>query len=300
MFGAVSRTVLIVNPESGRGAGARLLPQLTALFAAHGITDVRTTTAPGDEARVVTEALRDGAETIAVAGGDGTWGKCAVALARLGSPARIAFLANGTGNDFAKNLPTPAADHGAMAALVAHGAREQRVDLGSVDDQWFLNVAGFGFDVEVNVATADRTGWLRGDAVYIAAALRLLFRYRGFHATADVFGDPAPRLRMMLVVSNGKNFGGAFHIAPAAAVDDGLLDFVSIGDVHWLARLPLFARALRGAHLSHPAVVARRAQQATLTFDHAPMYELDGDLHQARGAVVRVGVVPRALRVLVG
>jgi diacylglycerol kinase (ATP) len=299
-LGAVPRTVVIVNPEAGRGAGARLLPRLTALFAAHGITDIRTTARPDDEARVVTEAVRDGAETIAVAGGDGTWGKCAVALARLGSPARMAFLANGTGNDFAKNLRAPAANHAAMAALIAQGAGEQRVDLGSVDDRWFLNVAGFGFDVEVNVATADRTGWLRGDAVYIAAALRLLLRYHGFHATADVFGDTAPHLRVMLVISNGRNFGGAFLIAPAARVDDGLLDFVSVGDVHRLARFPLFARALRGAHLSHPKVQATRAASATFTFAAPPVYELDGDLHTARDAVVRVGVVPRALRVLAG
>ena len=294
------RTVVIVNPASGRGAGARLLPRLTALFAARGITDIRTTAAPDDEARVVAEAVRDGAETIAVAGGDGTWGKSAVALARLGSPARMAFLANGTGNDFAKNLPTPAADHAAMAALVAAGSREQRVDLGSVDDRWFLNVAGFGFDVEVNADSLRPAGLLRGRAVYVVAALRQLFSYRGFHASADLFGDAAPCLRMMLVVSNGRNFGGAFLIAPSARVDDGLLDFVSVGDVHYLARIPLFARVLRGAHLSHPKVEARRARAATLTFDAPPTFELDGDLHQAAAATVRIGVVPGALRVLVG
>ncbi len=294
------RTVVIVNPASGRGAGARLLPRLTAHFAEQGITDIRMTVASDDEARVVAEAVRDGAETIAVAGGDGTWGKCAVALARLGSPARMAFIANGTGNDFAKNFPTPAADHGAMAALIARGTREQRVDLGYVDGEWFLNVAGFGFDVEVNVATVDRTGWLRGDAVYVVAALRHLLFYRGFVAAADIFEGGSPRRRMMLVISNGRNFGGAFLIAPTAYVDDGLLDFVSIGDVHSIARVPLFVRALRGAHLTHPKVAAVRASAATFTFDAPPVFELDGDLHQAKTATVRVGVVPRALRVLVG
>jgi len=296
----VIRTVVIVNPASGRGSGARLLARLTALFAGHGITDIRTTTAPGDEARVVTEAVRDGAQTIAVAGGDGTWGKSAVALARLGSPARMAFLANGTGNDFAKNLPMPATDHAAMAALVASGTREQRVDLGRVDERWFLNVAGFGFDVAVSIDALRAAGWLRGGAVYIGAALRQLLRYRGFGARVDVFGDTASRRRMMLVVSNGKNFGGAFLIAPAARVDDGLLDFVSIGDVHRLARLPLFARVLRGAHLAHPGVEAVRASAATLTFDTPPTYELDGDLYDAPDRTLQIGVVPSALRVLVG
>ncbi len=296
----MNRTVVIVNPASGRGSGARLLPRLTALFAGHGITDIRTTAAPGDEARVVAEAVRDGAETIAVAGGDGTWGKSAVALARLGSPARMAFIANGTGNDFAKNFPTSAKDHQAMAALIAHGGHEQRVDLGSVDGQWFLNVAGFGFDVEVSLHALRSTTWLRGNAVYISAALKQLLSYRGFRATADVFGETAPRLRMMCLVSNGKNFGGAFLIAPTARVDDGLLDFISIGDVRSLARIPLFVRAMRGAHVGLPSVDMVRAASATITFDAPPTFELDGDLHDAANTTVRIAVVPRALRVLVG
>ncbi|HEY5489986.1 MAG TPA: diacylglycerol kinase family protein [Gemmatimonadaceae bacterium] len=295
----MSEIVLIVNPASGRGAGARLLPRLRELFAAHGITDLRTTAAAGDETRVVQEAVRDGAQTIAVAGGDGTWGKCAVALARLGSPARMAFLANGTGNDFAKNLPAPAADHAAMAALIAHGAHEQRVDLGSVDEQWFLNVAGFGFDVAVLIDT-QRKSWLRGNAVYITAALKHLARYGGFEMQADVLGDTAPRRRMMLVISNGLNFGGAFRIAPTARVDDGLLDFISIGDVHRLLRIPLFASALRGAHLRHPKVAAVRAAKATLRFATPPSFELDGELHHATASTVIIHSVPGALRVLVG
>ena len=93
---------------------------------------------------------------------------------------------------------------------------------------------------------------------------------------------------------------GPTGIAPSARVDDGLLDFVSVGDVHYLARIPLFARVLRGAHLSHPKVEARRARVATLTFDAPPTFELDGDLHQAAATTVRIGVVPGALRVLVG
>lgn len=295
----MSEIVLIVNPASGRGAGARLLPRLRALFAAHGITDLRTTASAGDETRVVQEAVRDGAQTIAVAGGDGTWGKCAVALARLGSPARMAFLANGTGNDFAKNLPAPATDHAAMAALIARGAQERRVDLGSVDEQWFLNVAGFGFDVAVLIDT-QRKSWLRGNAVYITAALKHLLHYPGFDVQADVLGDVAPRRRMMLIVSNGLNFGGAFRIAPAARVDDGLLDFIDIGDVQGMARIPLFAGALRGAHLRHPRVAAVRAAAATLRFAEPPPFELDGELHHAADSTVTVRSVPGALRVLVG
>ncbi len=60
----MSRIVVIVNPESGRGAGTRHLPRLTAPFAEHGVTDICTTTAPDDEARVVGEAVRAAAATL--------------------------------------------------------------------------------------------------------------------------------------------------------------------------------------------------------------------------------------------
>jgi diacylglycerol kinase (ATP) len=73
---------IIWNPASGRGRGARAIGGILGAFAAHGVTDARGTRAAGDEARLVHEAIADGVETIVVAGGDGTWSKCAVALAR--------------------------------------------------------------------------------------------------------------------------------------------------------------------------------------------------------------------------
>lgn len=273
---------------------------LRAAFAAEGITDFRATEQPGDEARLVHEALDDGVTTIVAVGGDGTWGKCAVALGKAGSPARMAFVAAGTGNDFAKNLRAPARDLRAMARLVASGGVERRVDLGRVDDTWFANVAGLGFDVAVLHATR-RIPLLRGPSVYVAAALRELFAFRGLDARIEgMLGvDPRPmQRRLMLVIANGKEFGGTFRIAPAARVDDGRLDAVLFADGIRAGRLPLLARALAGSHLGHPAVTHTAAPQFTITCRTRPWLELDGELHQAGGETISVGCVPGALRVL--
>ena len=287
------------NPASGRGRGAELYPKLRAAFEARGITDFVQTQHAGDESRLVQEAIRDGIQTLVVAGGDGTWGKCAVALAQAGSPARMAFVAAGTGNDFAKNLRAPARDIAAMAALVASGGVERRVDLGRVDDRWFANVAGFGFDVEVLMATQGARV-LRGPAVYIAAALGQLFSFGGIpvsiRGVASIFAARRPRL--MLVFANGKEFGGAFRIAPMAQVDDGKLDAVVFEDGVKLGRLPLLARALRGTHIGHPKVFHKAGASFELEFDSPPAYELDGDLHLAPSRVVTVASLPGVLRVL--
>jgi diacylglycerol kinase (ATP) len=287
------------NPASGRGRGAQLFPRLRAAFAAHGITDFAQTRHAGDEARLVHEAIADGVQTLVVVGGDGTWGKCAVALARAGSPARIVFVAAGTGNDFAKNLRAPARDLGAMAALVASGGVERRVDLGRVDDRWFANVAGFGFDVEVLLASQG-SRLLRGPAVYVAAALGQLFSFDGIAVRVDglASGSATRRQHLMLVFANGREFGGTFRIAPMARVDDGKLDAVVFSDGHRLGRLALLARALVGWHIPHPKVLHAMGTQFTLEFDTPPAYELDGDLHHAPSRRVTVAVLPSVLRVL--
>jgi diacylglycerol kinase (ATP) len=291
---------VIWNPVSGRGRGARLHAAVRTAFAAQGITDFQATTAPGDEAHLVHQALDDGVATIVAVGGDGTWGKCAVALAKAGSPARIAFVAAGTGNDFAKNLRAPAHNLHAMAQLIAGGGVERRVDLGRVDDAWFANVAGLGFDVAA-LRAATRVRFLRGSSVYVVAALRELFDFPGLEARVQGMAgvDPQPMLRrLMLVIANGKEFGGAFRIAPEARVDDGRLDAVLFADGIRAGRLPLLARALVGAHLKHPAVASATGTSFTITCRNRPWLELDGELHQATSEAITVACVPGALRVL--
>lgn len=293
------RVRILWNPASGRGRGARMHEHLRTAFASHGITDLVATHTAGDEARVVHEAIADGIETIVVAGGDGTWGKCAVALGKAGAPARMAFVAAGTGNDFAKNFRAPATNLTAMAALVASGGMERRVDLGRVDDAWFANVAGFGLDVSV-LHASKRIPLLRGPAVYVAAALHEVFGYRGFDARLLGTEEATPQWarRLMVVFANGKEFGGTFRIAPDARVDDGELNALVFNDVATAQRVPLLVAAIRGTHVRSPLVRHVTAGKFTLECADAPWVELDGELHRAAGPRVTVACVPRALRVL--
>ena len=254
---------------------------------------MRGTTSAGDEARLVEEALQDGIETIVVAGGDGTWSKCAVPLARAGSPARMAFLEAGTGNDFAQNLRMPSRDPLALAKRIAEGASERRVDLGRVDDTWFLNVAGFGFDVAV---LRRSHGWrvLRGSAVYLISAIQELVHFEGM----EVAVDDAWRRRLMLVFSNGARFGGAFHIAPDAEVDDALLDAIIVADTSTLRRASVLVSVLRATHQTQAAVQQRRLAHCSLEFRAPPLFEADGEIHRAAGTRVEVASVPAVLRVV--
>jgi len=191
-----------------------------------------------------------------------------------------------------------------MAELVAHGGAEWRVDMGQVEsgrslghEDWFLNIAGFGFDVTV-LERVVRGNKLSGPLVYVAAALRELFAYRGFTFTSPHVANHATQL--MLVIANGRHFGGVFHIAPEALVTDGQLDAIVVKNMGALPRLPLFAAVVRGTHLSHPAVQVAKRSEFIMQFATAPNFEVDGELCTAASPEIRVACIPGAVRVLGG
>lgn len=295
--------VLLVNPAAGGGRASRVARAAQEAFATAGLEIVvQETGAPGDEARIAAEASRGGARALAVVGGDGAISHAARGLleGEAGGGARVplAVFAAGTGNDFAKSLTAPAHDVRRMVAHVAAGAT-QRVDVGFVNDVPFVNAAGFGFDVAV-LQRMQTPGLLRGTAAYVSTAFGALFGYRGFHTRRAGIDDPTqPTDRALMVVyANGRCFGGAFRIAPGAALDSGVLECITIRDVAPLARVPLFARAIRGTHLSSPHVQVHREGTFRLSFEAPPLFETDGELHRSATSEIAVHVRAGALTVV--
>ena len=284
----------IVNPASGRGRGARRLPAIRRALAAFGVTDIRLTASPGDEGRLARQALEDGCATIIAVGGDGTWSKVAAALA--GSECRLALVAAGTGNDFAKTVGVPADDPAWMARLALEGP-DERIDMGRVGDHLFLNIAGFGFDASVAQAMLE-TAWLTGNALYLFASARQLFGFRGLEVDMMPDGSPGFRNRLLLAICNGRRFGGSFVIAPNAELTDGQLDAIAVGDATPLRRAALFGAATSGTHLRFTEVTEQRASSFILRFRAPPLFQADGELHQAATTELEVACVPRVLRIV--
>ena len=212
------RVTVIVNPASGRGRGARAAEHIHRAFADVGVTDVRFTTAIGQEQEIAQQAIREGATTLVACGGDGTWGNVANGIIKAGSTTRLCVVAAGTGNDFAKTLNIPAMDIDRMAKLAVDGP-DMLIDVGRIEDKYFLNIAGFGFDIAV-LEDIESIWWLKGVFLYKYAAIKQLFSYPGLQVG---IGSPArqreTKKHLIVVIANAKFFGGTFTIAPDADLD---------------------------------------------------------------------------------
>lgn len=286
----------ILNPFGGRGKAAALITQVIDAFAAIGVSTFRETTSPGDEEKLAREAIARGVTTIIAVGGDGTCSGVANAILSSRARCALAVVPAGTGNDFAKILGVASWTPEQVAQLVKY-AEPTLIDAGLVDGRYFINSCGFGFDASVLSAT-EHVKFLKGDALYIYAALRQLLTYRGIPIGIDGSIDDAARELLMVTVSNGRYLGGAFHIAPNASVLDGQLDVCVVKDANVLERVRLFASAFRGTHGRLPSVRTVRTRAISLSFPSPPAIEIDGELHQARSREMKIECVPGALSVI--
>jgi diacylglycerol kinase (ATP) len=290
---------VIVNPISGGGRAAEMLPKIRSAFNARGVRDFRITSGSHRESDVAREAIAEGATTIIVAGGDGTTANVANAILDAGGDTRLGVVPVGTGNDFAKTIQPGRPNLDSIARRATEWS-DTRVDVGRVEGTYFLNSCGFGFDVAVVQGLA-HSRWLRGNAIYIGSALGQLFAFRGVEIGVESASLRRERtLHMMIVFANAPYFGGAFHIAPIATVTDGQLDAVMFADASPLRRLMLLGAVTRGTHARFREVSFERSPTFVLHFDEAPWFESDGELHRALSSDVTVECVPRALRVLIG
>jgi len=288
--------VVIVNPAAGRGSGGRILGDVESAFSDRAASRVVTTKASGDESRLTAEALREGARTIVVVGGDGTSSHVAGEILSARSDCSLALIPCGTGNDLAKTLGVERATPAEIAGLIARG-NTTRIDVGRVDGHHFINSCGFGFDASV-LEASNRIRFIRGHAVYIYSALSQLFTYRG----TDVSANGAPGVKagrkLMITVSNGRFLGGAFKIAPHASVLDGKLDVCFFNDSNVVERVRLFVGAIRGTHIGMRSVSTASVDRIALTFPSSPSMEVDGELRVARSKTVELQCLPGALSVI--
>jgi diacylglycerol kinase (ATP) len=289
---------VIFNPAAGRGRAASLAASYAERIRPLGRFELAATTRPGEEADLAREAIAAGFSAIIAIGGDGTWGKVVDCIVRSGRDVALGLLPAGTGNDFAKSLGVRSDTVDRLIAGIA-ADRRRRIDVGRAGSRYFLNVVGFGFDIAV-IDDASAFPVLRGDLLYRFCALRQLFKFRG--VPIELSDDRASlyrRRHLMLTVSNGCYFGGSFHIAPEARLDDGRLDAVSILDAGPATRAALFSSVSKGTHPGHEKVLISAAKRFTVSFDAPVRYEIDGDVYDMGGTSLEIEAVPRALSVFV-
>ncbi|MFB9314330.1 diacylglycerol/lipid kinase family protein [Nocardioides plantarum] len=307
MSGSPRSYSFLVNPASGGGAAPdAVVPVARLLRDAGAEVDVTYSPGPRAMAGLVAAAIERGDVVVSV-GGDGMLSSLAGSVSL--ADGTLAILPAGRGNDFARmlGLPDAAAGPEAQARMLLEGA-VRRVDLVS----WTLSgaaprrVAGSvycGIDARAG-ELVDRAHRLPRTLQYPYAALRAIAGYRPARYRVVVDGESRDYEAATVVVASSAYYGKGMKIAPAAVVDDGLLDVVVIEAASKLSLMRSLPKVYDGSHVDLPQVSVLRGRRVEVAVDARGPVPVGGDgeplgvLPGLDGVPAVVEVLPAALAVV--
>jgi YegS/Rv2252/BmrU family lipid kinase len=263
---------------------------------------VRRTTAQGEARNLAAQAVRDGFSTVIAAGGDGTANEVVNGMGDVPggfAASRLGILPLGTINVFARELGLPRTVRG-VAKAIAQG-REMAIDLGKAEFsgngkaecRYFVQLAGAGVDSRAIELVSWELKKRIGPLAYVWAALRAA-REEQPVITLDAGRQATGQL---VLLGNGRFYGGSFAVFPKACLQDGLLDICVIEKLSARRVIELAMGIVTGRLYRFCPALHLCSTSATLSSSSRVLVQLDGE--NAGELPVTFSVLPKVLRVIV-
>lgn len=211
-----------------------------------------------DTAKIINKYKKCDNTTIYSVGGDGTLNQVINCIAN--TDLKLNVIPAGTGNDFYRSL---------------ENYNGNRVDLGKVNDNYFINVASVGIDAEMaNTANKLKKTNISSDLVYPISIFKNFFTFKPIKL--DVNG--AHQISTLVTVCNGNFYGGGFNISPISRLNDGLLDVYEIGNENKLQILKIFLQLLKGKHINNSKVKLYKTDKISINSPIVLNCNIDGEI----------------------
>lgn len=187
---------------------------------------------------------------VLIAGGDGTVDSCVNIMKKLRIDIPIAILPVGTANDFAKFIGMPQDLEEACLQIVE--SKAYAIDIGKINEKYFINVASTGLFTDVSQKTDVNLKNTMGKLAYYMKGIEQLPNFRKLAIKVDSEEVSYHGDMYLMLVFNGQTAGN-FNLAYKASVDDGYLDVLIIKAGMIKNMINLFFKMLRGEHLEDVA-----------------------------------------------
>lgn len=270
------KSYFIVNTTAGAGKCGARFDEVRSLMDARKAEYSFAYTEYAGHATVLAREAADAEDTVIVAvGGDGTMKETASGL--YGSNAVMCAFPFGTGNDLAKALALPLEPTECVDMLLAGHTR--KLDLGLLDGKLFINVAGFGFDVDVLINTEEYKKKYTGLTPYMLGIFKGLSSIKPYRVDYEADGGVSGSVSAILVaVGNGTHFGGGMKVCPNSDPFDGLFDVCIVDNISLMRLLTLLPGFVKGKHINAKCVKYFRTSRLRVNCPEVPSVELDGEV----------------------
>jgi YegS/Rv2252/BmrU family lipid kinase len=239
---------------------------------------------PKSAKNLAKRAIKEGFERIVVCGGDGLLNEAinGIMEEKIPENSAIGVIPTGSGNNFAKALGIPKDIKKAFEIIKSE--KKIFVDVGKVNQKYFINCFSLGFDAKINDLAnkiKENYSFLPRSLSYLFAALKeIVFQIPSYEM--EITGEINFKEKLVLVaITNSPSYGGIFKINPGASISDGKFNLCKIYPVSKLKAFYTLFLATQGKHLKIPEVKTYTFSGALKISSKEPIiWEIDGEVQK--------------------
>lgn len=274
----------IINPKSGKLDKNNLENNIRNACIKREIPyEILYTKSEGDAKRIA-QNIDDTEECVVFSvGGDGSLNEVLNGIA--GSSNKIlGNIPSGSGNDFDKSLK-----------LLDSGI--QSVDIGKINNRYFINVACIGLDADVanNLASFRNKKWIPVSQRYNVSLVYTFFKYKFKRLTIKMGESTIESDCTILAICNGQYYGGGYRIAPHSLLNDGLFDVYLVKKMAKPKIIPVLLKLIRAKHESCSSVKKYNDARVVVDLNENHTFNVDGEL--VTGNHFELEIVKNGIRV---
>jgi YegS/Rv2252/BmrU family lipid kinase len=287
------RYLFVLNPKAGRKKNVQdLVAYIDSKMSKSGRTyEFAFTTGAGDATRIAADGADEGFDVVVAVGGDGTVNEVASGL--INKKTALGIIPLGSGNGIARSLSIPQMMPESISSLILN--RIKIIDVGIINDKYFIGVAGCGYDALVG-QKFDQFG-ARGPLPYFFISVREYFSYQCQKYTIILDEEALQTAALLVTFANTREFGNGAVIAPNADPADGYLDVCIMKPQSPLGAIRAASMLFNNSIDEHPGLITRKCQKVMLRSESEDIYvHRDGEPDKNANEL-NVQIVKRALRV---
>ena len=253
------RYIFIVNPTSGNYNGIKVGNVIKEYCDSIQVNYELIYTKGKNDATKIALNYKDKDNTVIYSvGGDGTLNEVVNGL--IDSKASLSLIPAGTGNDFYRSIKDYVGD---------------KIDVGKVNDRYFINIASIGLDAEVAYrANKLKSFHLPKKLIYLISLIKTFFIYRGIKVKID----GKEKEITIFTVCNAKYYGGGFKIAPNAKINNGVFDVVDIKSISKFKILTILTKLINAKHTKSKYVDICNKDSISIKSDNPILCNIDGEV----------------------
>lgn len=273
--------IFVINAIAGRGKYKEILPNIKKVCKNRNIKyEIRYITEKVSGVDIVKE-YKNEENIIYVVGGDGTLTRTIPGI--IGTKNKLAIIPSGSGNDTYKAIKT-----------LPYG--ENIIDLGKINNTYFINVACAGLDAEVaNNIDKLRNTKIPTKHLYTASIIYTFLNYKFNKAIFKTNIKNISAKYSTISICNGAYYGGGYKIAPKSQLTDGLLDVYFIDKMSRFRIIKLLLKLKNGKHEGKKKVHKFRTNHVEIEIEKEITFNVDGERLTDKKFVI--DIIPKAITV---